>query len=79
MGDDATLDDMLDILSYEGDGYDASVFERRERYPQRICTVATFAVDPQKDDIRVLDFVGKGVFRFARDCRLLDTSPLPRP
>lgn len=79
LGDDATLDDMLDILSYEGDGYDASVFERRERYPERICTVATFAVDPQKDDIRVLDFVGKGVFRFARDCRLLDTSPLPRP
>lgn len=75
----ATLDDMLAVLSYEGDGYDCSVFERREKYPDRICTVATFAVDPQTDDIRVLDFIGQGLFRFSRSCRILSTTPLPSP
>lgn len=75
----ASLDDLLSVLSYEGDGYDRSVFERREKYPDRICTVATFAADPAADDIRVLDFIGKGVFHFSRDCRFLRTSPLHRP
>lgn len=72
LDENATLNDMLKTLSYEGDSYDTSVFERREKYPDRICTVATFAVDPVENDIRVLDFVGGGEFRFSRDCRLVE-------
>ncbi len=79
LGASATLDNLLGVLAYEGESYDSSVFERRESYPDRICTVATFGVDPAANDIRVLDFIGKGVFHFSRDCRLLSTSPLPRP
>lgn len=76
LDDDATLDSLLGVLSYEGDSYDSSVFERREKYPDRICTVASLAVDPALDDIRVLDFIGNAVFRFSRDCTLLSASPL---
>ncbi len=76
LGDDAHLDSLLGILAYEGESYDCSVFERREKYPDRICTVATFAVDPASDDIRVLDFIGNEVFRFSPDCTLKSISPL---
>lgn len=78
LGDDATLDSLLDILAYEGDSYDSSVFERREKYPDRICTIATFAVDAASHDIRVFDFIGKSRFRFSQDCNLVDVAPLDR-
>ncbi len=74
----ASIDDVLGVLAYEGDGYDRSVFERRSSYPDRICTIATFAIDSATGDCRVLDFLGNGVFRFSPDGELLSTSPLSR-
>lgn len=78
LNDDATADDLLAVLSYEGDGYDASVFERRELYPDRICTVATLVADGKAKILRVLDFIGKTTFAFDINGNLLSTSPLVR-
>ena len=79
LGDDASLSDLFNILGYEGESYDDSVFERRERYKERICTVASFGMDSATKEIRILDFIGKGCFSFDTNGNLLGTFPLSRP
>lgn len=55
LGDDASIDDLVRALEYEGDSFDTSVYEDRLKYPGKLCTVATFAVDGAAGTYTVYD------------------------
>lgn len=65
-----------DILAYEADSMDTSIYQNSRKYPDKIVTVATFSADIKKGELHVLDFVSDKLYTFDLDAHLKSEQPL---
>lgn len=68
------IDDLVDILEYEGDNFDTSIYEDRQKYPGKLCTVATFAVDASAGTYVVYDRIYGDKLVFDASARLVSAE-----
>ncbi len=69
---DESVEALLDILAFEQDEMDNSVFQNPDKYPDKIVTVSNFAVDAKAGRFIVNDFIEKKRYVFDSSATLLD-------
>lgn len=60
----ASIDDLLNILNYETDDYNESIFKDPKKYPDKSITCANFSCDNDLKKICIKDYLGDYIFRY---------------
>ena len=60
----AKIEDLINILNYETDDYNESIFKDSNKYNDKSITVANFSFDNDLKNICIMDYLGDYVFRY---------------
>lgn len=60
----AKIEDLINILNYEIDDYNESIFKDPKKYNDKSITVANFSCDNNLKNICIMDYLGDYVFRY---------------